>query len=147
VRARGTHQPSRRGRCCCSSCASSQGHRHKGTRRRRAHPRVDAHAGERLGEWHRRFGCPATWSKEDRKRRERGSRWHCLLKDAVTLGLLVVRPSVFHLLSLRRREEKREVGEESELGFDGERPAQGFCSTGNHARSSDQNERSTSIGL
>jgi hypothetical protein len=50
-------------------------------------------------------------------------------------------------LSLRRREEKREVGEESELGFDGERPTQGFCSTGNRARSSDQNERSTSIGL
>jgi hypothetical protein len=50
-------------------------------------------------------------------------------------------------LSLRHREEKREVGKESELGFDGERPTQGFCSTGNHARPSDQNERSTSIGL
>jgi hypothetical protein len=50
-------------------------------------------------------------------------------------------------LSLRRREEKREVGEESELGFDEERPTHGFCSTGNRARSSDQNERSMSIGL
>jgi hypothetical protein len=50
-------------------------------------------------------------------------------------------------LSLRRREEKREVGEESKLGFDGERPAQGFCSTGNRTQSSDQNERSMSIGL
>jgi hypothetical protein len=49
-------------------------------------------------------------------------------------------------LSLRRCEEKREVREESELGFDGEHPTQGFCSIGNRARSLDQNERSTSIG-
>jgi hypothetical protein len=48
---------------------------------------VDAHADERPGEW----------SREDRERRERGLRWRCLLEDAVTSGLLVVRPSVLHL--------------------------------------------------
>jgi hypothetical protein len=58
---------------------------------------VYAHTGERLGEWRCRFGHPATWSREDRERRERGSQWRCLLEDAVTSGLLIMRPSVFHL--------------------------------------------------
>jgi hypothetical protein len=42
-------------------------------------------------------------SREDRERRRgRGSRWRCLLEDAVTSGLLAVRPSVFSSCWLRR---------------------------------------------
>jgi hypothetical protein len=46
--------------------------------------------------------------------------------------------------SLRRREEKREVGEESELGFDGERPTQGFLFN-RESRSVVESERAVDV--
>jgi hypothetical protein len=55
---------------------------------------------------------PATWSREDRERRERGSRWRCLLEDAVTSGLLIMRPSVFHLSHCGVVKRKRKEGNE-----------------------------------
>jgi hypothetical protein len=52
-----------------------------------------------------------TRSREDReRRRERGSWWRCLLKDAITSGLLVVRPSVFHLTGCGAEWERGKLG-------------------------------------
>jgi hypothetical protein len=68
VRTRESRRPSRRGRRRSSSCVSSQGRCRRGFRRRRAHPRVDARAGERSSEWRHRFGQTRSVDRDEGER-------------------------------------------------------------------------------